>query len=63
MHLAAIRPSPGWIAFINSVGKKWATSKISREEALQAMDTFSEAIKAENLDLDKQMLHLLAPTK
>lgn len=63
MHLAAIRPSPGWVTFINGVGKKWVTSKFSKEEALQAMDAFTEAIKAENLDFDNQMLRVLAPAK
>ena len=58
-HLAAIRPSPGWLKLIDGVGKKGAAGHMPREEALQAMDSFIAASRAGNLIVDPAMAAVL----
>lgn len=57
-HLAAIRPDDAWFRFIGNIDK-WIAEDFTQEEALSAMKSFLEAMRAENLDFDPGMLELL----
>lgn len=59
LHLGAIRPSPSWLKLISSVGKRGTAGHVPREEALQAMDNFIAACRAENVIVNQAMAEVL----